>query len=338
MHREIPVSELGPAITGARRHGMTASRHRSPWRHVSVIPLLGGIYFCQKVLQYGDCQHARQPRQQKGPIVRRSSILSSVLTVLFGFALISVPFASAQDAAAPASVVSVIGYGEASAPAETATIQISISEGNYSGPPIAQPGATPDARDRESASGVVAALVDAGIAEADIEVFVGPIVGTAGSFYGQARAILQFPLDAPDNARINELVDASALAAADEFLLVGQANARFSVAECDALVSQAREAAIANAQEQADVQAELLGVTIGEVTSSVDLPTTSETDIGYYGPFLQTSSCDADALSEQGRGLFGAPLYDPSLEPTVTAHSRIALSFAIEDTAEATPS
>lgn len=268
--------------------------------------------------------------------MRRRSILSSVLTVLFGFALLAVPFASAQDAAPLTSVVSVIGYGEASAPAETATIHITITDGNYGGPPIAQPGATPGARDRESVAGVVAALVDAGIAEDEINVFVGTSVANAGSFSGPARAILQFPLDAPDNARINELVDASALAAADESLLVGQVSALFNVADCNAVISQAREAAIADAQEQAEVQAELLGVTIGDVTSSVDLPTTSEADLDYYGPFGAKSSCDEGGSSEDA-GLFGAPIYDLSLEPRVAAHVQIALSFEIEESAEATP-
>lgn len=268
--------------------------------------------------------------------MRRRSILSEVLTLLFGFALFAAPLASAQDAAPLPSVVSVIGYGEASAPAETATIQLVITDSNYSGPPIAQPGGTPGARERESVAGVVAALVEAGIAEEDIEVFVGPSV----SFFGQARAILQLSVDAPESARINELLDASAIAAADESLLVGQVNARFGIEDCNGLISQAREAAIADARIQAEVQAELLGVTIGDVTSSIDLPTTEETDpgyFGYFGSFRPGSTCSPDVASGQGAGLFGAPVFDPSQEPNVTAYSRIGLTFRIEDAAEATP-
>ncbi len=190
------------------------------------------------------------------------------MTVLFGFALLAVPFASAQDAAPLTSVVSVIGYGEASAPAETATIHITITDGNYGGPPIAQPGATPGARDRESVAGVVAALVDAGIAEGEINVFVGTSVANVGSFSGPARAILQFPLDTPDNARINELVDASAVAAVDESLLVGQVSALFNVADCNAVISQAREAAIADAAEPTIVIVE--AIVAGSLRGRVD--------------------------------------------------------------------
>lgn len=269
--------------------------------------------------------------------MRRSPILSAVLTLLFGFALLAVPFASAQDAVPTTVGVSVIGTGEASAPAETATVRISIGESSYSGPPIAQPGATPGAQDRESVAGVVAALVDAGIAEEDIEVFVGPTVAGYGSYYGPSRAIVQFPVDAPDTARINELIDASVVAADDEWLQVGQVSALFSVADCNALISQAREAAIADAREQADVQAELLGVTIGDVTSSVDLPTIPEPDYGYYGRVGVRSTCN-EGGSSAGAGLFQAPAYDPSREPEVTAHSRIALTFGLENTADATPS
>lgn len=265
--------------------------------------------------------------------MRRSSFLSAVLTFLFGFALLAVPFASAQDTVPPTAGISVIGYGEASAPAEMATVQITITDGNFSGPPIAQPGATPGARERESVAGAVAALVEAGIAEEDIEVFVGPSV----TFNSQAQAILQFPVDAPDNARINELVDASTVAAADESLVVGQVNARFGIEDCDGLISQAREAAISDAREQAEVQADLLGVTIGDVTGSADLPTTEETDFGYYGPFLLGSTCNPDIASGQGTGLFGAPVYDPSREPEVTARSRIALTFGLENATDATP-
>lgn len=271
--------------------------------------------------------------------MRRSSIVSVVMAILLGFAAGSVPAVSAQDATTPPSVISVIGYGEARAPAESATIQIAISDANFGGPQIPQAGATPGARERESVSGVVAALVEAGIAEADIEVFVGPTTASAGSYFGPARAIVTFPLDAPDNARINEVVDASALAAADEALIIGQVNATFSVDDCDALVAEAREAAIGNARNLAETQAELLGVTIGDVTSSVDLPVTSTSEPGftYYGPYTETSTCDEGGLSESV-GLFAAPVYDPSVEPEVMAHSRIILTFGIEESAEATPS
>lgn len=269
--------------------------------------------------------------------MRRSSIVSIVLTILLGFAAISVPIVSAQDVAAPAPGISVIGYGEARAPAESATIQIAISDANFGGPQIPQAGATPGARERESVSGVVAALVETGIAEEDIEVFVGPTTANAGSYFGPARAIVRFPLDAPDNARINEMVDASALAAADEALIIGQVNATFTVEDCEALVAVAREAAIADARNLAETQADLLGVTIGDVTSSVDLPLTSEPGFTYYGPHTETSTCDEGGLSESV-GLFAAPIYDPSLDPEVVTHSRIILTFGIEDSAEATPS
>lgn len=269
--------------------------------------------------------------------MRRSSIVSVVVAILLGFAASSVPAVFAQDATTPPSVISVIGYGEARAPAESATIQIAIAEGNFGGPQLPQPGATPGARERESVSGVVAALVDAGVAEEDIEVFVGPAAASAGSYFGPARAILTFPLDTPDNARINEVVDASAVAAADEALIVGQVNAAFTVEDCEALVAAAREAAIGNARNQAETQAELLGVTIGDVTSSVDLPVTSETASTYYGPYAETSTCDEGGFSESA-GLFEAPVYDPSMEPEVAAYSRIILTFGIEQSAEATPS
>lgn len=268
--------------------------------------------------------------------MRRRSIVSIVLSVLCGVTLLATSPVVAQDVTVPESSVTVTGYGEASAPAESAIVQLSISEGNYGGPPVAEPGATPGARDREAVSGVVAALVDAGIAEDDIRVFVGSYVQNIGFSFGPPRAVVQFPVDAPDNATIDELVDAAAVAAADESLLVGQVSARFEVADCDTLVSQAREAAIADARARADVQAELLGVTIGDVTGSVDLPASPEAQYISYGPFGGTSTCPAGAQSEEDPSLYAIPPYDPSREPDVSAYAQVQLSFAIEDV-EATP-
>lgn len=267
--------------------------------------------------------------------MQRRSFLPTVLAIIVGFALIPVPFAAAQDVAPVDSSVSVTGYGEALAPAETGTVRIAISGNTYGSPPVPQPGATPGARERESVAGVVAALVSGGIAEGDIAVFVGPFTTSVGSFYGPARAVLQFPLDAPTTDRITELVNAAAVAAADESLLVGQVNALFDTADCDALVSQAREAAIADAEAQALVQADLLGLTLGDVTSSTDLPAEPDQTGDYYGAYAASSTCEGGEVSNDG--FFSIPLYDPSREPEVTAHARIALTFTVEDSG-ATPS
>lgn len=269
--------------------------------------------------------------------MRRGSIVSIVVTLIFAVGLLSSSAAVAQDVTVPDSSVTVIGYGEASAPAESAIIQLSISEGNYGGPPIAEPGATPGARDREAVSGVVSALVDAGINETDIQVYVGSYIQNIGVSFGPPRAIVQFPLDAPDNARIAELVDAAAVAAADESLLIGQVGAQFEVEDCASLFSQAREAAIADARERADVQAELLGVTIGDVTGSVDLPSSGEQQYIYYGPFGGGSYCLPGASGGEDPSLYAIPPYDPSQEPEVSAYAQVQLSFAIEEVGEATP-
>lgn len=52
---------------------------------------------------------------------------------------------------------------------------------------------------------------------------------------------------------------------------------------------------------------------------------------------MEGSTCDEGASADQDSGLFGPPVYDPSQEPDVTAHSQVALSFAIEEVVEATP-
>ncbi len=220
--------------------------------------------------------------------MRRRSIPLSILLVSVSVMLTGASLVSAQDAPAPSSTVSVVGYGEASTPAESAIIQLTVSGDPYGPPPVPRPGATPGAEEREAIQPIIAALVDAGLHEEEIEILVGPFVGETFSAYGPALAVLRFSLESPDLARISELVDAATSGAADEGLTIG---GLYEVADCEALEREARDSATAHARANADVQAELLGVEIGEVIGSQDIPAEIVSSPVYYEAIPADQGC-----------------------------------------------
>lgn len=254
----------------------------------------------------------------------RKSMVTLVLTFFLGSAVWAAPITSAQDVPSAATGVTVIGYGEASAPAETATLLLSINETEYQGPQSVQPGATPGAEEREIVAPAVASLVDAGVAEDDIDVITGPSVANTAGFSGPAIAILRITLDAPTMEGLNGLIDAASVGAAEENLIVGGVGATYGVEDCDALDRQAREAAVADARDRADVQAELLEVTLGDVTGSNDLPT------GYYGPGGGVNGCSPVSTFGFPFESFNYSSFDPTAEPVVEIYAQVQLSFSIE--------
>ena len=143
--------------------------------------------------------------------MRKSVVLQTLIAAFLGFALIGSSAARAQDI--PAGLT-VAGYGEAKAPADSATLLLVIGDEFYGPPQAPQPGSTPGAAQREAIAPVIGSLTDAGLAEADINVVVGPYLGDAYGYGGPAIAVLEMELPDPDSQRITELVDAASVGAA----------------------------------------------------------------------------------------------------------------------------
>lgn len=277
--------------------------------------------------------------------MRRISVLRSLITVLIASMVFGTPVLAAQTSSASSAGISVVGYGQASAPADTATLQITVSSPNY-GPPVApQPDATPGAAERESVAPVVSALVDAGVSESEIEVIVPPYFGGSyGSYAGPAIALINVSLDDPSAQRIVELIDASTVGAAQERLLVGSAGVIYVINDCTALQRDAREAAINDAREQADIQAGLLDASLGDITASRDVISEPVSLFGIYG-----GSAGAESVGEMGCSSantsnpygyfdpFASSGFDPSAEPEVTVIATTELTFEMAADAEATP-
>lgn len=179
----------------------------------------------------------------------RSGARTAIIALMFCFTLLGSQVAAAQQTADSASGLTVTGYGEASAPAETATLQLAITSDNFAPPQSPPPGSIPGAQERESVAPIVSSLTALGIAEEDIEVIVGPYIANAASFTGPAIAMIRVTVTDPSAETITDVVDAASAGAAEQRLFVGGVDATFDVTDCAALEVQARESAIADARQ-----------------------------------------------------------------------------------------
>jgi len=273
--------------------------------------------------------------------MRRIFFLPWVITALVCSVVWSPPLALAQ-AAQGIPGITVFGRGEASAPADTATLLIVVGEPNYGPPPVPQPGVVPGEREREAVAPVVAALVEAGVPEDEIDVFVGSAISVFGTEFGPATAALRITLDSPTVDRINDLIIAATSGAAEERLVVARVLGVYSVQDCGALERDAREQAVMDAREQADTMAGLLGVLLGPVVSSRDItaqsPALGEYGFAPYGPPDLSRDCEEQSeLADSVSRFIYLPPLDLLAEPEVSSYASVELIFSISTETEATP-
>ncbi len=261
--------------------------------------------------------------------------------------------------------INVTGTGSASAPAESALIQIIVTSnydlGMISGTgvpePTLTPGDVPPAEQGTPAAGaseqgssvepgwaparvgmngmprlsdrdlqpLVDAMVTAGVDEANIEVATGPSVT---SFYGPGGpggGRLDATINRPTKEGVSATVDAVDQAATSAGLTLQYVGVAYDLADCSTLVREAKKEAIQDARDQATELASLLGVKLGEMLSAYDN--------SYFGITPPTGTgCPP---SPNYGGAFGpestvtAPPYDPSLPADARVISGISLAFAI---------
>jgi hypothetical protein len=204
----------------------------------------------------------------------------------------------------------------------------------YGGPPVQpRPGDIPGEQEKQEVAPIVQALIAKGIAESAISLVVSPILGS--SIYGPggpAVARIDIAVENPDLAGLTDLVSTASVAAAEESLVLGQVGAQYNVADCAALDRAAREAAIADARARAETQADLLGVTLGDVTASSDVPPSTGLVLNYFGLPVSTNGCappaPSDALAEPGLGITVAT-FDSTAEAEVEVYAQVNLTFSI---------
>lgn len=256
--------------------------------------------------------------------------------------------------------LTVTGYGEATAPADSALVQlligrvqsdfgmgmpvpamggdVAVAEGAVQGEVAgATPGADEPMMPESPELGVpleeaelepiLAALDAAGIAPESVEVVISPIPPDpyAGPYGGGAR--LEFSVQSPDLAGMNDLVTTVSLTASENGLTLVQAGASYRLDDCTALEDEAQVAAIEDARQRAERLAEQLGVTTGE--------TLLASDFGFYGdPGLDACSpFDVGAIYAEygGPGSLSltVPTFDPSRPAEVTVMKQLYLGVAI---------
>lgn len=262
--------------------------------------------------------------------MKRAASLSTVSALLLSFLFLTTPLATAQAVSTSIPGVSVTGQGRASAPAETATIAIMISSGDYYKDPAMMEGQqpaspTPPASAEETVQPVIDALVAAGIPAADIEIITDPSSLYSTPYGAPMMVTLRFTIAGPTSARIMELLGAANQAAIDAGLFVNMSSALYGVADCAILQRAAREDAIADARDQAATQAELLEVSLGGIIASRD----DAYGAMAYGGYVQLNACATDTSDGSMASIYNAPAFDPSVEPAVVMTMNIELTFEI---------
>ncbi|MGH2560796.1 MAG: SIMPL domain-containing protein [Thermomicrobiales bacterium] len=293
--------------------------------------------------------------------------LCSVGTLLIAVALLAAaPMAAkAQPFPGQDPGIVAVGFGEAAAPASSASLQFLVGSaaffgGGFAGPVIEVPpaeggevavSATPAAGQAvigepppdavfagpppltsEQLDPIVDALVAAGATEAAITVTV-PVLssilfGPGGPDTGEIRVTV----DQPEAEQLNDLVTVSTTAARDAGLAILHVGARYEAADCTALIQQARDAAVAAARERAEGLATAVGVTLGELVQASETP--------YFGP-SGGGGCVAEGAPGEFFGPYGPgtdPPFDPTAEAEAEAYVQVSLTYAFGAATDATPS
>ena len=238
--------------------------------------------------------------------------------------------AAAQVVPGERPSVVVSGSGEASVPAESATVQfivrgadslggVPMSEGEASKPfPTPPSGPT-----EEELAPIVEAIVAAGVPEADVVATAGSsFAGPYGPGSGQVVVTLGEELLGDIDAVVTAGTEAAQ--ATDGALFVEFVGAAYGAADCSLVEADAREDAVDAARARAEALAEAVGLTLGDVLLV--------SDGGSYGPDGGLPvGCADEPLAEfsAGKGYSLSP-FDPNAPAEVEVYAQLSLAYAIE--------
>jgi len=258
------------------------------------------------------------------------------------------------EQAGPLGIV-VQGYGRATAPADTARVAFVVSKSEIY--PVPLPGETKpmpsepgviEGGSAESGTGSAPApdiyvtpvppeiyptqvpptpiteadlqpLIDAikaqGVSDADIEVTIYPASFYGG--YGSSTARVTATLT--DMGKVGSLIDAGYQAVATSgTLYIQNVGVTYSVNDCDALLSEARRAAVEDARDNGAGLAAALGVGLGGIQGA------SEYSYDPYG----YSGCQSQSGPVYSQ--YEGPPYDPAQPAEVQIVSQVTISFAMQ--------
>lgn len=244
----------------------------------------------------------------------------------------------AQTATGPSLLA--VGYGKATAAAETAEIQLFFSsdESGFSGSVTEPtPGATPGDPEREAAAPIVAAVVGTGVPEDSVRVVTNRMFRSRFGPPGSMAFRVDVSLVNPNLETVTRLIDAAEVAGFEQRLRLSRVGVGYGIAECGPLRAQAWDLAVADARARAEEQAAKLGVVLGDlifaqdaaVGDAVDLLEMPSTVVG-----CAPSRADAfDALAPlfTGSGIVETtvPAFDPTQPAEVVAFTQVSLAFEV---------
>ena len=247
------------------------------------------------------------------------------------------------EQAGPLGIV-VQGYGRATAPADTARVGFVVGRsGDIYPMPLSEPNMIPESGVQGgSVEGEIAPakpdiyptpipatpiteadlqpLVDAikaqGVSDSDIKVTIYP--ATYYGPYGTPTARVTATLH--DVSKVGSLIDAGNQAVAESgSLYVQNVGVTYSVNDCDALLKEARGAAVEDARDNGAGLAEALGVGLGGLQGATEY---NWDPYGYSG--CQSQSGGPVMYEYEG------PPYDPSVPAEVQIISNVTISFAMQ--------
>lgn len=236
---------------------------------------------------------------------------------------------------APAPSLIAIGQGRASAPAETAYLQLLIGPSVYDGQIIvggSSPAATPGAAERQAVEPLVQAMRSRGVADTDVQVLISPALNSG--YYGPSNAPNGVRIDAtiraPTLDRLNDIVNAAGQAAAANSQTLLQVGVSYAVVDCSVLEREARDRAITDARSRAQQQAELLDRSLGPLLLSSDIMPSP-----LPGVASSQAGCEA-IVPPAGPTSFSNGVTLPAFNPAATTEARsvvqISLTFSLPNT------
>jgi len=165
----------------------------------------------------------------------------------------------------------------------------------------------------------------AGVERDAIAINTGPSVAGFFGPGGPGTALVEFVVEQPETDAVNSLVTDAIDAGTEAGLFLQHAGVEYDVADCSALIQEARAAAVADARERAEGLAEAAGVTLGDLIQV--------SDYGFFGPPVDP---DDEGCPPSPQGVFyGAESlvdtspFDPTAEAEAEAYASVNLTFAI---------
>ena len=217
-------------------------------------------------------------------------------------------------------VITIIGQGQVTAPADTARLEFRFIASNIAQAPIAGlklPSDSEEQGTQLALKPVVDALVAIKVNEKDIQIRANSIE--------TPQVIVK--LSKPTQERIEQVVAQVSKASrnSNNQVIVQSIGAAYAVNNCQPLEREARKIALGDARNQINSFAQDLGVKLGDVLSVTVFPSTGSPSASGCGTKVGVPVSPFALSSET------VPPYDPSVPPQVEVRSQVSVTYGIQE-------